>query len=213
MLDEASAASRLFGDTEPASETTPNLVVPEATPQINDGTPRTDEQIQEKLFSSEEDDEPLIEVPPEVQAIRNRQDRKMFSAQQTLREAISESDFTIPDGTDPKQVTRAVRELRELAADMDFGPREITFIRDRAAAIKASPQDPASQQAAAIEALEREFGSDAAQALNDARALLLRDPRAANLIGSMNLGNDPEMVVLIAKTARSQRAAGKFGKK
>lgn len=171
---------------------------------------RNQDELAGAMYGKEAaDDTPLVPVPPEVEKLRDDPARRLYSAQTSLRDAISEKDFT-PGTIDGKQMNQLVREVREMAADLDFGPKEITALKQRFETVKASAPNVDEQRNAAVDALNREFGQDAAQALRDARALLLRDPRTSAVIDAMGLGDDPEVVLMFARAARSQRATGKL---
>lgn len=217
MPSEDQMAERLFGSPPPQAEGSTlmggaELGAPESekAEQRAEQASHTEEQAAQSLYGKEAEDETLAPVSAEVAELREMPERRMYSAQVTLREAIPDQEFANVEGIDEKAGNKAVRELRELAADLDFGPREIQTLRARAAFVSTSKPDVSMQREAAVDALNREFGQGAKQALRDARAMLQRDPRTAKVIEAMGLGDDPEVVLLVARAARSQRAAGKL---
>ena len=173
---------------------------------------RTAEELAAAMYPKDAEPVQLDPVPAEVQELRDDIARRMYSAQDTLREAVPEAPeetFTT-EGIDPAVGRKALAEVREMFADLDLGPREVQDLRQRAERLRDAPVDPIAQREAAVEALNREFGQGAKQAWRDARALVARDPRVGKLIEAMGLGDDPDTVLLLARTARSQRIAGKL---
>jgi hypothetical protein len=61
-----------------------------------------------------------------------------------------------------------------------------------------------------LQRLRDRFGSDAEQAAADARRLVARDPRFAEWIEETGLGNHPDVVLMIAERARSERGRGRL---
>lgn len=172
--------------------------------------PRTQEELAAAMYGPKDDGEPLDPVPEEVAALRDDPLRRMYPAQVSLQEAIPDQLFTSAEGVDAQAGRKVARELREMAADLTLGRGEVQTLRSRAAFVHEHKPDPAAQREAAVEALNREFGNGAKQALRDARALLQRDPRTAKIIEAMGVGDDPQVVLMIARAARQQRVAGKF---
>ncbi|OJZ17945.1 MAG: hypothetical protein BGP21_06435 [Thiobacillus sp. 65-29] len=193
-------AARLFGgpDTEPAQDAPPR--------------PHTDEEMQAILYPEPEKSAPLAEVPPEVQELRDLPERRMFDAQSMLRDVVQEltDEQCEAEGIDPSDARQAAVELREMAADLDLGVLDVRTLRTRVETLRSTPVETITQREAAVDALNREFGSGAKQALRDARALVARDARVARAIEAMGLGDDAETIVMLAKKARSQRVAGKL---
>lgn len=193
-------AARLFGgpDTEPA--------------QDEPHRPHTDAEMQATLYPEPEKPAPLAEVPPEVQELRDLPERRMFDAQSMLRDVVPEltDEQCEAEGIDPAVARQGAIELREMAADLDLGVLDVRTLRTRAETLRSTPMETIPQREAAVDALNREFGSGAKQALRDARALVARDPRVARAVEAMGLGDDAETIVMLAKKARSQRVAGKL---
>lgn len=207
-------AARLYGGTAPTQSTAlyansdHQALQQQAEPEA-DRPPRTEQEQADHLFGDKAAPVELEPVPDEVKALRDTTERRMFSAQQTLREAIP--DATEPaEGFDLATTNKAMAEVREIAADLELGPTEVQQLRHRAELVRAAPPAEAEQVDAAIHALNTRFGNDAKQALRDARALLARDPRAAKVIENLGLGNDPHTVVMLAERARAQINAGKL---
>lgn len=205
LRTEAELGEALYGKT---STVAPVLRPPSDEPAQQ----RTFEQIAEDHYQKDAEPVQLDPVPPEVQELRDDIARRMYSAQDTLREAIPEApdEFCEAQDVDPKEERKARAEVREMCADLDLGPSEVQSLRQRAERLRETPTDVITQREAAVDALNREFGQGAKQAWRDARALVARDPRVAQLIEAMGLGDDPDTVLLLARKARSQRLAGKL---
>lgn len=132
--------------------------------------PRTREELAAAIYRPKDDGEPLDPVPEEVAALRDDPLRRMYPAQVNLQEAIPDQLFTSVEGVEEQAGRKVARELREMAADLDLGRGEVQTLRSRAAFVHEHKPDPAAQREAAVEALNREFGNGAKQALRDARA-------------------------------------------
>lgn len=210
-----SLAERLFGATAPVNNPQPSS---NAQPTSNEGSeettrqPKNETELAQSLFPEKPKPPELAKVPEEVQAIRETSERKMFDAQTMLREALPDNMFE-DQGVDPNKASIALREMREVAADLDFGANEVMTIRQRAQALQTQPIEPLVQAIQTEEVLIARFGSDASQALADARLLLQRDPRASKVIEVMGLGNDAATIVMLAEKARSQIGSGKLSRR
>lgn len=169
---------------------------------------RSQEELAEAMFPKETPLQ-LAQVPPEVQALRDDPARRLYSAQTSLKAAIPDATAA-EEGFTLQQTNQAVAELREIAADLDLGAQDVATLKQRAGQLRTNPTEAAAQQEATVQALNARFGEQATQALRDARLLLKRDPRAARMIESLGLGNDPATVMLIAERARNQIMAGRL---
>lgn len=214
-------AERMFGATapkpeEPTTATDPAARLfggPDAEPAPEEARqPRTDEELQAVLYPEPEKPAALAEVPPEVRELRDLPERRMFSAQEMLSEAVPDptDEQCEAQGVDPEAARHGMVELREMFADLELGKLDVRDLRTRAETLRDTPVDTIAQREAAVEALNREFGQGAYQAWQDARALVARDPRVGKVIETMGLGDDADTIVLLAKKARSQRVAGKL---
>lgn len=204
LRTQAELGEALYGKPSPQ---------PVLQPASDEPTPaRTFEQIAEDHYQKDAEPVQLDPVPPELQELRDDIARRIYSAQDTLREAVPEAtdEFCEAQDVDPKEERKARAEVRECCADLDLGPSQIQSLRQRAERLRETPVDAIVQRESAVDALNREFGNDAAQAWRDARALVARDPRVGKLIEAMGLGDDANTIVLLARTARSQRIAGKL---
>lgn len=192
-------AARLFGG-------------PDADPEpvaAEEREPITDDELLARLYPEEPEPVELDPVPADVQALRDAQDRRTFSAQTTYRDAAPDGDFEAL-GIDPEVGRKGMAEVREIFADLDLTPGDVRGLRERAERLRDAPVDPIAQREAAVDALNREFGKGAAQAWREARALVARDPRVSKIIETMGLGDDAATIVRLAHVARAQRLSGKL---
>lgn len=216
------AAERLFGTppakqapTKPVSDPAARMFGGPDTEQPAESEPRepsTEAEQAETLFAKPEAIAPLAEVPPEIQDLRGLPERRMFDAQSMLRDVVQEltDEQCEAEGIDPAVARQATAEVREVAADLDLGALDVRALRTRVETLRSTPVETITQRESAVEALNREFGNGAKQALRDARALVARDGRVGKLVEAMGLGDDAETIVMLAKKARSQRVAGKL---
>lgn len=213
------AAERLFGASQQPQQATgardPAARLfggPDADPgpaEDEEREPLTDDEHMARLYPEKPDPVELDTVPPEVKELRDAQDRRTFSAQTTYRDAAPDADFEAL-GIDPEVGRKGMAEVRELFADLDLTPGDVRGLRERAEKLRDAPADAFAQREATVDALNREFGQGAKQALREARALVARDPRVAKMIETMGLGDDAATIVKLAHVARAQRLAGKL---
>ncbi|KAA0889930.1 hypothetical protein [Pusillimonas sp. ANT_WB101] len=155
-------------------------------------------------------------IPENIRALRNEdQARKLFGANSTHSDAIKDDIFnpqTLAEAGIPAEVAQgAVRELREIAADLSMSGTEVSVIQSRAAVLQAEPVPDETQQADALRRLTDVFGPDQVRAvLADANQLLERDPRTKALITRLGLGNDAETIVTVAQVAQRERSRGRL---
>lgn len=195
----------------------PQAAQPQAQPDATSepARQRTAEELAEAAYPEPPEPVQLDPVPAEVQELRDDVARRMYSAQDTFRDAIPDADEAqraelAAQGITPEAGRKATAELREIAADLDMSPADVAKVRQRATLVRETQPDVIAQREATVDALNREFGNDAKQAWRDARALVARDPRVGRMIEAMGVGDDPEVVLMIARVARAQRVAGKL---
>ncbi|WP_301101092.1 hypothetical protein [Propionivibrio sp.] len=171
---------------------------------------RTDAELATAMYPEPEEPVVLDPVPPDVAAIRDDIARRLYSAQDTFAEAIPDKVFANVAGLDPAAGRKTAAELREISADLDLAPQDVQKLRERITYVQTNQPTVAAQWDETVSLLNAEYGTDAKQALRDARALLRRDPRAARVIEAMGLGNDPQTVMIIARRARSAKGTGRI---
>jgi hypothetical protein len=164
-------------------------------------TPSSDEEIAAAFYPGEPGPVQLEAVSPEVRALRDDPARLMYKADPL--EGLNQEDLA-----DIGPEDRA--EVAELLTDLGLGQRDVAEMVTRASRLQADPAPQESLQEASIRALNAKFGHDAAQALRDARLLISRDQRAAELFDRLGVGDDPDTVVRLAEEARRQLLAGKL---
>jgi hypothetical protein len=114
----------------------------------------------------------------------------------------------------PEMRAAAASEFKQIFADHGLSAQEagnlVSIVRQVA---KEPPSE--EQQAKWIEQAERRlkeiYGSGMQQAVADARTLVARDPRVAKILEHTRLGNNPEVIELMARVARSERLKGRLG--
>lgn len=140
-------------------------------------------------------------VPKAVREARSAPDRLLYGAAQTEHaESVTAADFAHPNV--PPEVSAAIAgEVREMFSDLGFtGAESKAFV----AAVKAHDPKTASPDAC-IDALNAEFGMQAAQAAEAARQMVARDPRLARGMIQNGVGNNPQIALAIARAAMRQR--------
>jgi hypothetical protein len=160
------------------------------------------------LELDEESGEPVeadieIEVPQEIYDLRNSQERLLFSAQAEHAQAILDKDFASPDLA-PELQQAVAAEAREILADLGLSRSE--GLELRSAIVNHDPAVPSAQAWDSMTALlNREFGMNATEAFDRARALVQRDPRVEQILAANGLGNNPKIVLQIARAAMRNR--------
>ena len=201
------AASRMF----PSMNATPAPAAPE-TPK----EPLT-QQIADQLFKPKEPQRaPDDAIPQSVRELREADtERKMFGAQGTHKEAISEKDIE-GDGITDDQKAAVAAEYREMFADAGLSVPEAQEVVTLARALAANPPTPETEaqwiQQAEKRLLEMNNGNAAAAAADAAlaRKLVQRDPRVAKILDATRLGNSPRMIELMLELARDEKSRGRL---
>lgn len=152
-------------------------------------------------------------VPDHIRALRNAPERRMFTGAKNY----CDINFAeMPDGA-PPEVERFVHamngELRECLGDMELSTGDAkqfaTLLREAAAKPPTEEQQLKWRQET-IDVLNREFGRQAAQALTDAHALAMRDPRVQRMILVAGLGDHPELIKMLVRAAKDQKSRGRL---
>ncbi len=212
MMDTASAAAKLYAPAEAAPEPTPDPapeVLPEAQGEapepIVEGQkeqadgPLTVEQVQTALHDN---------VPDDIRAQREADDtRRMYDAQTTYRDVVNDGAF-LAAGLAPEVAQLVVAEIRETLADLGLSANEARVLVADCEASSNTERDAKTLDAwrdAATEALNKEFGQGAFDALKAARGHVQRDPRLARILSETGAGDHPGVVLAIARGAMRQR--------
>jgi len=184
-------------------------------------TPRQDDVTSARTFSYEKTSQaapqgvPMDALPEKVRELREDPARRMFSPQNDYRDAGLEEAFDLPDVPDEAKAAAAA-EAREMFADYGLSTAEAKDVLQLARSNLANPPDEATEARWRDEAwsgLVRAHGGDekaAQQALDVAKKLLERDPRAAAICTHARLGNHPAFVRMVVEKARSEKARGRL---
>lgn len=168
------------------------------------------ESLYPSMASEEQTTDPS--TPYAVQQARNEDSaRRMFSA--TKAYSDSEVDWLLPDAATLSEADRpaVLNELKEVAADYELSASELGQIRNWASIQKRDKPDAAKQQAEGRKRLAERYGKHRAdQVLEDVRKLVGRDPRFSRLLDNHRLGDDPDLLMMMAEKAQSMRNRGKF---
>ncbi|WP_227243989.1 hypothetical protein [Paraburkholderia caribensis] len=207
--DLASIASRLYRNTEPTL-----LDKPAEQPKPAQQAATTQQTPEDKPADAKPAEattaDATAQLPDALRELRDDPLRRMFSPQGTFASVPLEDAMKhLPLDGEAKAAEAA--EWREQFEDFGASPQDARELVDAARRFVAEPMTPQRDMAnvnAAIEAMNREFGNDAAKALADAQAMVKRDPRLVKILESSRLGNDPTTVVKLARLARSQRQRG-----
>lgn len=176
--------------------------------QANADAERAKTPIEQRMWH--EDASPVeVTVPETVKELREADaERRLYAPAKTYSGVQIETAMENAEG-DPGIKAVVARETREWFADIGASTDDAQQIVDAVSRFSTEPVTPerdAANTNAAIDALNREFGQDAAQALKAAQQMVLRDSRLARILDESRLGNDPAIVVKLALLARSQRA-------
>jgi len=210
-MDLEAAAAALYGDTKTAQEqltpTAPTAAPTDAATALY-GAPR--EHIEQQPTAAPVDGAPpQVDIPDTIKQMRDADPlRKLFSPQGTYQAVIAPDMFTDAGNVDPAVRDAAIGELRELAADLALSTADITELRNRVGLVKTEALPPEEAFDRCISRFNDVFGHGAAQAYADARTLIARDPRVGALLDALNLSNDAETAVMLAKQARAMKMRG-----
>lgn len=182
---------------------------PEPVPKTDGETSaERDQRIAEALYGPAPEAVEQVEIGDEIKALRAEPERRFCDAELTFRGVLDDEQFPEVEDEQARRVVAA--EVREMAVDLGLSPSDVRDWSQRAARLQAEPVDPVEQQEAAVQLLNERFGTDARQALRDARLLIERDPRTGQVIDALGLGNDGPTILRLAEEARRQLAAGKL---
>lgn len=150
-------------------------------------------------------------VPENVAQLRAAdRDRQMFDAQGMY----SDVSLDVPAGDEYRELHQAAQhEAREVFADLGMPVEDARQVIDT---FRQHTRTPPSEetvkgwQTETVGQLRREFGADAARALQDAHQLATRDPRVLATIEAAGLGDNPAIVLRLARLARVERQRGRL---
>jgi hypothetical protein len=169
--------------------------------------PTDDASIAKRMWA-EPEPTALDDAPEAIKALRDTPERRMFSAQGTFASIAVEGE-----GVELAVVQSANAELREIFADVGASPGDAAEILSLANQMRATPATPEARlqmRDAAIDAVNRQYGQDAASVVADARALVARDPRIGKVLDSTGAGDHPNIVLKLISLARSAKLRGQL---
>ncbi|CAM2158929.1 conserved hypothetical protein [Paraburkholderia tropica] len=212
-VDLAAIADRLYAASTPATPATPASDA-NSTPQT-EAQAQADTPAEKPQTETPATDAPAQtpELPDAIRELRNDPLRRMFSAQGTFAGVPLEESMQNIGGT-PAEVSAIASEWREVFADLGASPndaRELVMLaQQHGANMPADAAGDGKLYASAVDALVRQYGSDAQAALDDARALIARDPRLGSFLDKSRMGNDPRTVLKVVQLARSAKMRGEL---
>lgn len=171
------------------------------TAQAEANKPMTPEQQLEALDGA---------VPDTVREMRGAPERKLFSAQVEHATTITEADVAaVHPNLSPEVQSAIAHEAREIWADMGFSAAEA---KDVIAAAKrfdtTQPAEKLWEQTA--KALKDALGMQAKAGYEAAIQLANRDERTAKALAMTGQGNNPAVVLALAKSALRLRGQGRL---
>jgi len=140
-------------------------------------------------------------TPHHIQAYREADTaRMMYPGASEFATAVPDNLFDGADATQAQAKT-AISELRKMFADTGIAPIDAQTIMSRAGAASRVNEADAKRETRAL--FLQTFGTDAGQALADAKTLVARDPRFKRLVDVRGIGNDAKSALILAHAARS----------
>lgn len=202
----------------------------ERTPTVGDTggdaqpiRPRTDEEMARALYGTKptlpEPDEPESE---EMRDIRQSPERRLFGKAEADAAVPAEmfshlvgTRVEVGDGT--LEITaplaeKALVEVRAMVADLGLNQDDVQTMKQgftHAQALTDEASVIASRETA-VEALNKEFGQQAALALRAARAYVAANPKLSRILEQTRAGDSPQAVLTIAKRALPLVKAGRL---
>lgn len=111
----------------------------------------------------------------------------------------------------PQVVDAVTHEAREVLADLGLTGAEARDLFQPDQPDGFDPRAPLEQHYdAMVDLLNDEFGNDATRAYKAAQALAQRDPRVARVLDQTGAGNNPRVVLALARAGLRLQRAGKL---
>lgn len=158
-----------------------------------------------------------VEVPEHIQELRKADPlRAMYTPEKHFGDVINERVmFPEVEGAPqiaPEVRAAVVREMANIAADVGMTNADVRTFTTIGAMCKEAPtpEQRAQWHAQTIDQLKRTYGRDAAQALQDAQTIAMRDPRLVKMLEAKGMGDHPDAVMVFARLGRQARLAGKL---
>lgn len=176
-----------------------------AAPPADNSQPAADDSAAMPLASPAQNGG-LASIPENIAALRKG---TLYDPALTFRHDLHLTSPELP----PEAAETAGAELRRMAGDIGLSSPELRDVVAVAKGIDRSPPDEATEdrwRSEATHELSHRYGPQAHEALTLARALVARDPRMGAVLESLNLGNHPRVVMLLAERAYAERKAGRL---
>ena len=154
------------------------------------------------------------ELPDSISELRSDPARRMFSGASMYGNDVKLGEAPVDATPEMKAAVETYnREVLEIYQDLEFNSDEAREVTELFQQHIAGPADAGTQvqwRAEADQALRRQYGDEAREALSLARTLVRRDPRVLHMLEVTGLGNHPQLVMKFAEKARSLHRRGKL---
>jgi hypothetical protein len=145
-------------------------------------------------------------VPENVAKLR---EGRMFDPDATYRHELKFDHAGLP----PEQLSAVTTELRNIVADIGFGVPDIRAFMDVARGFdKSWPTDGQFyvMEREGLEAVRKQYGSDASATLKLVDKLVDRDPRVRPFLEATGLASHPSVLLALAARAHEERKRGRL---
>lgn len=187
--------------------TAPDAGIPISPP------PHPDAALAAKLYAPEPEPKRLA-VPDNITKLRAADTARAFYAESGPSAdavgAVAEHYAEIYNDLPEAQRQAGALEAAEMARDIGLTDGDVRQWVGFANVLRTNPVPAEQAQSAAAQRLVELFGKDAQQALDDARALVARDPRVGPMLARSGLGNHPEVIAHFARQAMRERVKGRL---
>ena len=147
-------------------------------------------------------------VPEAVREARNSIERKLYDSEHQNTLSLQDVAEKLPN-LSPEIHEAILKETRAIYSDLGLSAVEARDMINAGKNFDATIPVPTLADQT-IEALNKEFGPGAKRAYQAAIDLVARDPRIAYSLSTTGQGNNPQVVLSIAKAGMRLRSAGKL---
>jgi hypothetical protein len=201
-VDALALASRLYGSPPAAAPDAATAPAPAAPPP----------DLAERLFAARQ--APAVEVPDNIAALRaadTSPEARLYGP--TVHEGVLDA-LKVTQPTAADDVVRAqALEWGQVARDVGASHEDVGLVVSTIRRFDIEPptiEQEATMRTQAFKALDDAFGKDAPRALALARALAHRDSRLLEMLDKSGAGNDPKVLVAMARLALSEEMRGRL---
>lgn len=171
------------------------------------------EQKAETLYAKPEVVE--LEIPDNIAELRKADDlRGMYSPEKQFADVINDRMFEgEAEPVAPAVQAAVVKEVANIAADLGMSAADVRTLRTVGQVCNATPPSDETRmqwREQAVQRMNETYGKDAAQAYRDAAKFAQRDQRLVQILNEGGRGDHPDVVLLLAKLARSAKMGGKL---